>query len=130
MKRIDANDIRAGDRIRYVEEFTAARNTQQLSDSFNDGEHFLIERPGSVDTEPPQILPGQELDGGTVIASVYLNDTEYKEPLVLALLLMPTPGEHYRMVDVWETSREVVQRSGFPNIVPAVEAYVDNGGDY
>ena len=77
-----------------------------------------------------QILPGQELDGGIVIASVYLNDTDYDEPLVTALLLMPEAGRHYRLVDVWETSRKVVTRLGFPNIVPAVEAYQEHGGDY
>jgi hypothetical protein len=77
-----------------------------------------------------RILPGQELDGGTVIASVYLNDTDYAEPLVMALLLMPEAGRHYRLVDVWETSREVIMRQGFENIVPAVEAYQENGGDY
>lgn len=77
-----------------------------------------------------QILPGQELDGGIVIASVYLNDTEYEDALVMALLLMPTPGWHYRLVDVWETSRKVVMRLGFENIVPAVEAYTQQGGDY
>lgn len=77
-----------------------------------------------------QILPTQELDGGTVIASVYLNDTDYKEPLVMALLLMPEPGRHYRLVDVWETSREITRRQEYENIVPAVEAYQENGGDY
>lgn len=83
-----------------------------------------------MSTVKQQILPGQELDGGIVIASVYLNDTDYEDALVLALLLMPEPGRHYRMVDVWETSREVIVRSGFENIVPAVEAYQENGGDY
>lgn len=77
-----------------------------------------------------QILPTQELDGGTVIASVYLNDTDYEDALVLALLLMPEVGQHYRLVEAWESSREIVMRLGFPNIVPAVEAYVENGGDY
>lgn len=77
-----------------------------------------------------QILPGQELDDGIVIASVYLNDTDYPQPIVTALLLMPTPGSHYRLVEVMETSREVTLRQSFPNIVPAVEAYQENGGDY
>lgn len=77
-----------------------------------------------------QILPGQELDGGTVIASVVLNDTDYEDTMVCALLLMPTPGRHYRLVDVWQESRKVTMRLAFENIVPAVEAYQDNGGDY
>ena len=77
-----------------------------------------------------QILPGQALDGGTVIASVYVNDTDYAEPLVLALLLMPTPGWHYRLVEVWESSRKITMRQAFENIVPAIEAYVESGGDY
>ena len=77
-----------------------------------------------------QVLPGQSLDGGTVIASVYINDTDYAQPLVMALLLMPEAGRHYRLVDVWETSRVIEMRRDFPNIVPAVEAYVENGGDY
>lgn len=77
-----------------------------------------------------QILPGQELDGGIVIASVYINDTDYDEPLVMALLLMPEPGRHYRLVDVWETSRRIALRMGFENIVPAVAEYVERGGDY
>lgn len=84
----------------------------------------------SASTEQVQILPGQELDGGIVIASVYLNDTDYDEPLVMALLLMPEPGRYYRLVDVWETSRRVAVRMWFENIVPAVEAYQDRGGDY
>ena len=77
-----------------------------------------------------QILPGQELDGGIVIASVYIDDTNNEDSLVMALLLMPNPGRHYRLVDVWEGSRKILTWTEYPNIVPAVEAYVENGGDY
>lgn len=77
-----------------------------------------------------QILPGQQLDGGIVIASVVLNDTDYDETLVMALLLMPTPGRHYRLVEVWQESRRITMRQAHENIVPAVKEYRDSGGDY
>lgn len=77
-----------------------------------------------------QILPTQTLDGGTVVASVILNDTDYDDVLTMALLLMPTPGEHYRVVDVWQDSRKIIDSRPFVNIVPAVENYIENGGDY
>ncbi len=91
---------------------------------------------GPVPETAKQILPGQSLDGpndtfrGTVIASVYLNDTDYPEPVVMVLLLMPTPGQHYRLAEVQETSRTIIGWTDYENIVPAVEAYVENGGDY
>ena len=77
-----------------------------------------------------QILPTQTLDGGTVVASVILNDTDYDDVLWMALLLMPTPGEYYRVIDVWQGTRKIINREPFVNIVPAVEYYTDNGGDY
>lgn len=82
-----------------------------------------------------QILPTQELDGDTVVASVYFNDTDYTNPLVLVLLLTATPGAHYRLVMAWETvdpaHRTIAEEIGtYPNIVSAVEAYQENGGDY
>lgn len=76
------------------------------------------------------ILPGQSLDGGIVIASVILNDTDYEDVLWNVLLLMPTPGRHYRRVEVWGDSGEIILRQAHENIVPAVEDYSDNGGDY
>ena len=77
-----------------------------------------------------QILPGQELDGGTVIASVIINDDDYDETLVLALTLMPEPP-FYRLLDAWQESRKVqVELGRFENIVPAVEEYQQEGGDY
>lgn len=84
----------------------------------------------SASTSTGQILPGQELDGGIVVASVYINDTDYDKPLVMALLLMPEPGRHYRLVDVWENCRCIAMRMEFKNIVPAVAEYVERGGDY
>lgn len=75
-------------------------------------------------------LPGRPLDGGTVIASVVINDTDHDDTSVLALLLMPETGWHYRLVEVWDASQEVTMRLAFENIVPAFEAYVDYGGDY
>lgn len=77
-----------------------------------------------------QILPTQELDGGTVVASVIINDTDYDDTLVMALLLMPEPGRHYRVVETWQDSRKITLRQGFENIIPAAEYYRDNGGDY
>jgi hypothetical protein len=77
-----------------------------------------------------RILPGQKLDGGIVVASVIINEEDYDDVIVMALLLMPTPGSHYRVVDVKENDREVLSRRDFPNIVPAVEDYQENGGDY
>lgn len=83
-----------------------------------------------TDTAATEILPGQSLAGGTVVASIYVNDTDYPETLMLVLLLMPTPGAYYRVADVWVPSRAVENVRDHPNIVPAVADYVANGGDY
>lgn len=72
-------------------------------------------------------LPGSHFDGGTVIASVVLNDDEDRPLLWLALLLMRS-APYYRLVEV--EGDEVVVRTSRPNIVPAVEDYIQCGGDY
>jgi hypothetical protein len=75
-------------------------------------------------------LPGEKHEEDTVIASVYVRD---EEPPVTALLLLLTKQEpYYRLVDVeWEDGQwYTVTENLYPNIVPAAEAYADNGGDY
>lgn len=76
-------------------------------------------------------LPNDEFGGGMVIASVWLRD-DVEVPFALLLLLLPEPP-YYALAEVeyrdgkWV---EYVDRQYFPNIVPAVEAYQQNGGDY
>jgi hypothetical protein len=77
-------------------------------------------------------LPLEAFDGGIVVASTWLNDDDPEASNALLVILDHTPGEHYRIVEI-QTSRNgwrILWRQHFPNIVPAVEAYVANGGDY
>ena len=76
------------------------------------------------------ILPGESLGEGLVVTSVVSDDFTYPDTLWQVLLLMPTLGAHYRIAEVWEATRRVTLIRDYPNIVPAVEGYVENGGDY
>lgn len=83
-----------------------------------------------ADQRPDIPLPGSPLLGGTVVASVWQRD----EPpcLCLVLLLFPAPL-YYGVVQLevregtWTAAHDIRHH---PNIVPALEDYTDNGGDY
>lgn len=71
-------------------------------------------------------LPGDKIDDGTVVASVYAGANDDH---VLTILLRPTEPYYlvaeYRLADM-----ECLYRMAHPNIVPAVRCYEENGGDY
>lgn len=76
--------------------------------------------------EPPR--PGGRLGKSIVIATRWMRD----EPLAMLLLLEPEPP-YYSLIDVeWDGDSkwcEVVHGPmTFMNIVPAVEAFMQNGG--
>ncbi len=86
-------------------------------------------------THPVLPLPSQRIFGGIVIASTWLNDDfEWGALNAMIILLNDEPGRHYSVLDLlarddgygWKIEGAV----DFPNIVPAVEYYIDNGGDY
>lgn len=78
-------------------------------------------------------LPGQAApaDLGTVVASVWLDD-EAEKPFALLLILRPAPP--YYLVQNIELAdgswKPYAAASLHPNIVPAVEDYQQQGGDY
>lgn len=73
-------------------------------------------------------------DGATVVASVAFNDDDPTAVVALLLLLHPvTP--YYEVREVMRDGidgpwRTIADHGFHPNIVPAVEAYEANGGDY
>lgn len=48
----------------------------------------------------PFPMPGDQILGGTVIASTYFNEDDYEAPLVLVMLLMPQ-APYYLVGNVW-----------------------------
>jgi len=77
-------------------------------------------------------MPGDELLGRTVIASIY-----YTDEIVLVLLLERHPPfftvSHYQLVDDPGRAHpkgSLTHLAHEYNIVPAVEAYQLHGGDY
>lgn len=78
-------------------------------------------------------MPSQRIFGGIVVASTWIRDTD--PPIVaMIILLNDEPGRHYSVIDlIFDTEQyrwKIEAAVDFPNIVPAVEYYVDNGGDY
>lgn len=74
--------------------------------------------------------PLDVFDGQYVVASTWLND-----PLNVTALLLTmdhTPGLHYGIREIqWNgTEWKVTMRNAYENILPAVEAYEENGADY
>lgn len=78
-------------------------------------------------------LPNETYDGATVVASVWVSDDD-PVALVAMLLLIERAAPFYRVQDIqfvdgqWENLHHTAEL--FPNIVPAVEAYTQRGGDY
>lgn len=75
-------------------------------------------------------LPNDRLtegDAGTVIASVVLTDDTPETMTWLVLVLNPSPP-FYTVAEIGPNT--YVEIGSDPNIVPAVERYTENGGDY
>jgi hypothetical protein len=75
-----------------------------------------------------QPIPGDLIDGGTVVASVVLHD-EPDEPTSWVLLLLRRSAPYYEVIELTENG-DVTSIGEARNIVPAVQIYADNGGDY
>lgn len=74
-----------------------------------------------------QPMPNDLIDGGTVIASVVLNDDE--EPTTWVLLILRRSAPFYAVIEVNEYG-EITELGEEHNINPAVEIYADNTGGY
>lgn len=89
-------------------------------------------------TLPELPMPGEEFDGGVVIASVWRQDDDNDPdgyPVSALLLLLDENPDFYRVQHIYaeypNTTRwELAESKQYPNIVPAVRAYEDEGGDY
>lgn len=84
-------------------------------------------------TRPADIpRPLDEFDGQYVVASTWLNDDDPEALTALLLTIDHTPGWHYGIREIERRDGEwvVTMRNAYENIVPAVRAYEDNGGDY
>lgn len=71
-------------------------------------------------------MPNTKLEGLTVVASVYTGDDD---DYVLAITLDIKPPFYHVSEHNLKTG-ELVWFETHPNIVPAVESYEKNGGDY
>ena len=84
------------------------------------------------DTFPAIPLPGEQVEGKTVIASVWVDD-EGPTPVAMILFLTGEKGKYYGVCDITHDGREwkYYRACRFHvNIVPAVEDYQQSGGDY
>lgn len=70
-------------------------------------------------------------DGTTsiVIASVIINDDDPYNIIQILLVLNPGPM-YYSILNVENGTKRLSVVGDYANIVPAVEAYEQNGGDY
>lgn len=73
-----------------------------------------------------QPMPNDLLNGGTVIASVVLNDDE--EPTTWVLLMLMRSAPFYEVIEVNEYG-EITELGEARNIMDAAEIYGDNGGE-
>lgn len=77
-------------------------------------------------------LPNQKFDGEIVIASIWQNDDPEFGPIFALLLTLAKEPPYFTMREItwqneeWVTNHQEQHR----NIVPAVDAYVQHGGDY
>lgn len=76
-------------------------------------------------------LPNDTQGDATVVASVWLDDESIDRPTALLLLLQKEPP-YYSVATVHHHEGDwyIDDEDLFPNIVPAVEAYEQSGGDY
>ena len=81
----------------------------------------------SIPCVPGQPLPNDRIDSTIVIASVVINDSETPARFMV-LLLNPGPP-FYTVADI-DAEGTVSCRTDHMNIVPAVEQYINKGGDY
>ena len=75
-----------------------------------------------------QPLPNDLINGGTVVASTVLHDDDAR-PVTWVLLVLQRSAPFYEVIEVDEHG-QVTELGEHANIVPAVEQYQDNGGDY
>lgn len=83
-------------------------------------------------SERPDLpMPHDVYDGMTVVASTWLNDDEPEGATAVLLTLTHTPGQYYRINDLqWRNGEwKTTWWDPYPNIVPAVRAYEEHGGD-
>ena len=74
-------------------------------------------------------LPGTTLADEVVVASVWYDDTV--EPRATVLTIDPNlPGWFYRVAIISVPDHDVLWACRYENVVPATEAYVQNGGDF
>ena len=64
-------------------------------------------------------LPGDAIDGGTVIASAY-DDTDYEG--IWLMLLRPSPP-YYRVVHIDRLAPAVTEYTTYPNIIDAADKW-------
>lgn len=72
--------------------------------------------------------PNEQVDGATVVASTVAYDGPERPASWLLLLLRPV-APYFDVVEL-TTDGQLAQHGQFENIVPAVECYQNNGGDY
>lgn len=92
---------------------------------------FTIRNPSEpyASSGPTLPLPGEEFLHGTVVASVWIRD-DVPEPFALVLVLGGAPP-YYTVAEItWRNGWVTEDMRQHPNIVPAVEDYQQNGGDY
>lgn len=70
------------------------------------------------------LYPNQRVADAIVVASVWLTDTTQ------TLLLLHPRAPYYSVVERDNATGTTVILSTHENIVPAVESYTENGGDY
>ena len=96
--------------------------TEQDRESYTDTQ----DRESYTDVTDELPIPGDQAHGAIVVASVWL---DVDDRAWLLLLLVPGPPyTYYRVVTVEDDV--IVGDEQHPNIVPAVHAYEQNGGDY
>lgn len=82
---------------------------------------IMTEKPVVYRKQP---MPNDTIDGGTVVASVLLNE---EEPTTWVLLVLRRSAPFYEVIEVDEYG-EITGLGEARNILDAAEIYGDNGG--
>lgn len=77
-------------------------------------------------------LPNQQFENEIVIASIWQNDDAEFGPIFGLLLTLAKEPPFFTMREItWQNEKWVTNhQEQFHNIVPAVDAYIQNGGDH
>lgn len=89
--------------------------------------------PLPMPNEPPLPMPNDEFDDGIVVASVWQDDDAGTAFIPCGLiLLLRKEAPYFSVCDIeWRDGAWlIVNEEPHVNIVPAVRAYEDAGGDY